>query len=787
MSSEALWQRLHHALAEAETLAAQLDDASPPPSTALRADVRDRLQRLVARLERGQTDRRPPPSPLDAVTADTLSQIVDHLPAMLFLKEPRELRMVLWNRAGEEIVGLPRQIMVGKTDFDLFPPEQARSFVDHDRRVLAGQPSDVEEPIDTPNGRRWLHTRKVALVDGDGRPQFLLGISQDITERRRAERELRRAKEAAETAALTRSAFLSNVSHELRTPLTLILGPVQLLLDRPDLAGDARAMLLRVQRNAVRLLEQVNDLLDLTRLEAGRLAPAWRRVDLDAIVSRIVDDARDLAAQRDLTLEFEQRIAPDAPERVPTDRRMLEKIVLNLLGNALKFTPPGGQIRVTLARDAARTVLAVRDTGVGISPDQLPNLFERFGQLDDPTTRRFAGSGLGLAIVKDFATLLGGDVEVESAPARGSTFTVTLPVDPAHQDAAPDQLDAITCSSLELRMGEAQPLHSEPAPVDGDELRPTLVLAEDNVELLRFVEHLLADEYRVHTADHGARALELSRTLRPDVVLSDIMMPELDGLALVAALRADPALAATPVVLLTARAGEESLVGSLETGADDYLAKPFSAAELRARLRSARRIRDAQRELALVNDELHRARHEQRRDDLLALAVPLLQALAGGCADPRVEATLARLDALERACGRAFGQTALASFLPRFVQQHGEGRWRVVADGARGPEPLALIAPEVLESALCTLLERLFGSRAVHLGCEAGRTGAQLMLRAEGLDAEALRARLAGRPREARSLAELLTRLELLAAQQTLCAAGGELEVEPPDTVVVRL
>ncbi len=506
--------------------------------------------------------------------------------------------------------------LLGKTDYDMgFPQEQADFFVKCDRQVMdTGQPLlDIEEPQEQPDGTHTLITSKVPLRDEDGRTIGLLGIYADITERKRMEEELRRAKEAAEAAARAKSEFLTVMSHELRTPLTLILGPIEALL-----AGEAgpcpplaNAHLERMRRNASRLLTLVSDILDFARFEEGRVEVVREPIDAAELVGLIVDDARPVAEQRGVELAFRSSLG--API-VHLDRRMFEKILLNLLGNALKFTPRGGRVEVTLRQEGTQLELAIEDNGPGIPLAEREKLFRRFQQLDSSATRQHEGTGIGLALVKEFAEVLGGSAGVDSEPGRGSRFWVRVPVGEAGSARAePRPLarsERLSWNSALISSRFHQGTPTAVAAVAASGGRPTVLVAEDNPDMRAYMAETLAGDCAVRAVANGRLALDAARAERPDVIVSDVMMPELDGIELVARLKADPALRRVPVILVTARAAREEVVSALNTGADDYLGKPFVAAELRARVRAAYRLHRLYHELEAKHHELQRAQDQ---------------------------------------------------------------------------------------------------------------------------------------------------------------------------------
>jgi signal transduction histidine kinase/DNA-binding response OmpR family regulator len=417
-------------------------------------------------------------------------------------------------------------------------------------------------------------------------------ISQAVSNVRAFEQERRRA---AELAALdqAKTNFFSNVSHEFRTPLTLILGPLEDLLESPELPAVERERLRPMHRNGLRLLKLVNTLLDFSRLESGRTGASYRPTDLADYTARLASTFRSAVERAGLELVVD---APPLPDPVQVDREMWEKIVLNLLSNAVKFTP-GGQIEVRVFAEAGMAVLTVRDTGVGVPPGEQPLLFDRFHRVQGAWSRSHEGTGIGLALVRELAELHGGSVAAESEMGHGSVFTVRIPFGTAH--LPPERLAeaaSLVVADVEPRLfveetswwsgDTTMPIGLEPPAATRDDHRGRILLADDNADLRDHVARLLRSYWEVTTAADGVTALELAARGRFDLVLTDVMMPRLDGFGLIAALRADERTRDVPIVVLSARAGEEASVEGLAAGADDYLVKPFSARDLVARVRA---------------------------------------------------------------------------------------------------------------------------------------------------------------------------------------------------------
>jgi signal transduction histidine kinase len=436
------------------------------------------------------------------------------------------------------------------------------------------------------------------------------------------EEERRRAEALAELDR-AKTAFFSNVSHELRTPLTLMLAPLDEILAAPEgeALPESRDLLTVVRRNGQRLLKLVNTLLDFSRLEAGRVQAVYEPVDLAAYTAELASQFRAAIEKAGLRLIVD---CPPLPEPVFVDRDMWEKIVLNLLSNAFKYTLQG-EIEVSLRAEGGAAVLAVRDTGTGIPAAELPSLFNRFHRVEGARGRTHEGTGIGLALVQELARLHGGTAGVESVLGDGSTFTVAIPLGKSHLPAdhvgaartlASTALgaDPFVEEALRWLPGEAFPLAVEAA-ADGP--RPRVLLADDNADMRDYVRRLLSAEYEVAAVADGEAALRAIAQRRPDLVLTDVMMPNLDGFGLLAALREDPERAAIPVILLSARAGEEARVEGLEAGADDYLIKPFSARELLARVAGTLALSRVRRE-ALAREEAILRETDRRKDEFLA-------------------------------------------------------------------------------------------------------------------------------------------------------------------------
>ncbi|GAB6987093.1 SpoIIE family protein phosphatase [Nocardioides pyridinolyticus] len=388
--------------------------------------------------------------------------------------------------------------------------------------------------------------------------------------------------------------FFANVSHELRTPLTLLLGPAEDALadDTTALPAPQRVRVETIARNGQRMLQLVNTLLDFSRLESGQARSSFRRTDLCSLTSELAAMFQSAAERAGLRLEIDC----EAGLMAYVDRDQWSKVVLNLISNALKFTFEGG-VSVRLGVEDEQAVLRVIDTGTGIPEADQPRLFERFHRVAGSRSRTHEGSGIGLALVAELVTAHGGSVEVDSVEGAGSTFLVRLPL--GHDHLPADQVEhetgvlAVAADGLTRSMvaqtlswlpDEARPRSELPDPA-GQGSRARVLVVDDNADMRAYIADLLRPEYDVAVAADGLDALAQMAEAAPDLVLTDVMMPRVDGFELLRRMQDDPALTAVPVVMLSARAGEEGTLEGLEAGANDYLAKPFSSRELLARVR----------------------------------------------------------------------------------------------------------------------------------------------------------------------------------------------------------
>jgi signal transduction histidine kinase len=407
----------------------------------------------------------------------------------------------------------------------------------------------------------------------------------------RANAEMSRLYDKTRELDQLKTQFFANVSHELRTPLALVLGPAEKLLAGSDLTAAARLDVEVVQRNARLLLKHVNDLLDVAKLEAGGMTAAFVDTDLSQLVRRMVSHFDSLARERRVRLTVDVPVAQGAQ----VDPEKIERVLLNLLSNAFKFTPRGGAIRCTL-RDggsAASVVLEVADSGPGIVAAHRAVVFERFRQIDGGSSRRAGGTGLGLAIAKDFVELHRGTIEISDAEEGGALVTVVLPRVALGGAPGEPQVGLVPrVSSVAIQLVE-QLRTRTPLPAIPSTAESLVLVVEDNPDMNRFVQESLSDEHRTEGCADGTAGLARAIELRPDLIVSDLMMPGLDGEALVQAVRSRPELEGIPILLLSAKTDDDLRIRLLREGAQDYVVKPFHVDELRARVRNLVFIRRA--------------------------------------------------------------------------------------------------------------------------------------------------------------------------------------------------
>ncbi|BAY75477.1 response regulator receiver sensor signal transduction histidine kinase [Nostoc linckia NIES-25] len=437
-------------------------------------------------------------------------------------------------------------------------------------------------------------------------------VTTAIANARAYQQERKRAEALAELDR-AKTAFFSNVSHEFRTPLTLMLNPLeQVITETQDLLNpQQREYLNIVQRNSLRLLKLVNTLLDFSHIEADRIQAVYQPTDLAQFTAELASVFRSAIETARMQLIVD---CPPLSELVYIDGEMWEKIVLNLISNAFKFTFEG-EIAVSLHQVDNLVELKVTDTGTGITDEELPQIFDRFHRIRGVKARSYEGSGIGLALVQELVCLHGGTVKVESVVGKGTTFTVTIPTGLSHLPSEQISSQRTLTSTLvgaalyvqeveqwiveggEREKGKGKKNSSHPSPLPLALSPSHILLVDDNADMRDYLKRLLSEKWQVTAVANGRDALNAIARQIPDLVLTDVMMPEVDGFQLLSALRANPLTKALPIILLSARAGEDAAIEGLQAGADDYLIKPFSARELITRV-------DSHLEIARLRQEL---------------------------------------------------------------------------------------------------------------------------------------------------------------------------------------
>lgn len=460
----------------------------------------------------------------------------------------------------------------------------------------------------------------------------------------RQRRELQQARDHLEGLDRVKSRFAANVHHELRTPLTLILAPLEAMIGGQfgELSEQQSRYLETMRVNAQRLLKLISNLLDLAKIETHSLRLRRQRLQVGRMLADLVTGALPLAERKEIRLEMSG--LDELPE-VNADFDAAEKILLNLLGNALKFTDRGGRIAVVGSAEDDGIHLVVSDDGPGIPEDKLEHIFDRFAQVDVSATRQHEGTGIGLALARELVELHGGRIWAESEGLEcGSQFHVVLPwgeADVAAEDTLVKEATGLESwrGALDAELDRSEKNEAGPAPAQpaaaSSEPRMRMLVAEDNAEMRDFLVTILASQYEVHTATNGREGLEAALAIRPDLVLTDIMMPEMSGTELCQALQADPRTKSIPVILLTAKDDQEMRVEGLLLGARDYVTKPFHPQELLARVHGVAKVQRLQRELSNRNTVLKSTVFELKETEVQLVQAERLAAvgeLAAGVA-----------------------------------------------------------------------------------------------------------------------------------------------------------
>jgi len=564
-----------------------------------------------------------------------LGNIIDALPFVLFVKDAATRRLVVANKTFADAFGVTKEWLLGKLDHDYFPQEQADSFVAIDSDILASKKMRSFEEVARASGvDRIFATRKLPLMDDSGEARYVLGVTEDITERKQNEEMLRASKaeleaankqlaasleeikrtravsarslasyqqralqmeiirqqnedldrlaqelalakrneeeraREAEAAVRLKSEFLANFSHEIRTPLNGIIGYCDLLMreEGSRLTAHGRRDLNVVKTNAKTLLALINDILDLSKIEAGKVDVVTEPVDVQELADECMATVKEYLKGKDVALTTH---IDGQASMLRTDALKLRQIMLNLLSNAAKFTDTG-EVALSMVPSGDEVVMTVEDTGVGIPADQLPFIFEKFRQVDGSTTRKVGGTGLGLAIVRELSRVLGGNVSVVSTLGRGTTFTVRLPNNMADR---PEDAPQVAVHERGVPVAEvAQHVSTLAQPGS------TVLVVDDDPLIQQLVTGQLEPAgFKVVVAEDGIAALKRARELRPQAILLDIHLPKLDGWSVLSQLKGDQSLATIPVILISV---EEQRARGFSLGACEYLVKPVEPERL---------------------------------------------------------------------------------------------------------------------------------------------------------------------------------------------------------------
>lgn len=488
-----------------------------------------------------------------------LDAMIENLPNMVFLKDAAELRFVRLNRAAEELLGIPRSELLGKNDYDFFPESEADFFTQKDREVLAaGQMVEIEaEPIQTRNlGARLLHTKKIPLFDDAGKPAYLLGISEDVTDRVESQQAIRHARDEAEAANHAKSEFLARMSHELRTPLNAILGFAQLL--ERSASEEQQEIVGPIIKSGRHLLQLINEVLDISQIEAGRLAMSLDSVDVWSVVEEACSIIAPSASERSVVVET---VRDGRDPCVMADRRRLLQVIVNLCANAVKYNKPGGRVTVSVRESTDTVAIAIADTGSGIDPGRIEELFAPFSRLD--ASEEIEGTGLGLFLSKRLVEAMNGTINARSVRERGTTLTVEIPV--ADMKPSPDSSTSIAGHVTRQ---------------DEDKLR--VLYIEDNISNIQLMRATcrLWPGVALEVAMDGVSGLNAATDSPPDLVLLDLHLPDMSGHEVLRQLKGASITAGVPVVILSANAMPNAMQETMRQGAVAYLTKPFEIDQL---------------------------------------------------------------------------------------------------------------------------------------------------------------------------------------------------------------
>jgi|JI9StandDraft_2_1071091.scaffolds.fasta_scaffold03152_5 PAS domain S-box-containing protein len=496
-----------------------------------------------------------------------LESIVDNIPSFIFVKRASDLRFVLFNRAAEKFLGKDRKDLIGKNDFEIFKRSQAIKLTKKDREVLE-KPGEIDthtEQINTKMGKRVLNAKKLALLNEKGEPMYLLGITEDVTEEKLAEAELKLAKEDAAAANIAKSQFLANMGHELRTPLNGVIGFSDLLL-KTNLNETQIQYTRTIFRSANSLLQLLNDILSVSTLEENKLVLHIEKTNLIELINQSSDVIQFAAMEKNLKVII--TILPETPDFIWVDPVRLKQVFLNLLSNAVKYTE-AGEIEIKIETKSynpqskeVEILFAVRDTGIGISVDDYEKIFESFSQVDASYNRKYGGAGLGLAISKRLLALMQTNLEIKSEPNKGSTFYFTIKTTAEYSDSS----RKISITENYERTNVA---------LESKEFK-VLIVDDDiiNMFLAKTIIKNILPNAIIYEAENGKDAVEQFTKVSPDIIFMDIQMPEMDGYEATYEIRQLEIERKIPIIAVTAGMQEGNEQNYLKSGMDDYTSKP---------------------------------------------------------------------------------------------------------------------------------------------------------------------------------------------------------------------
>jgi PAS domain S-box-containing protein len=507
-----------------------------------------------------------PPMPTDREHL-YMATLLENIPDKVYFKD-KESRFLRVNRSFIKTYSKgENDILVGKTDFDIFTEEHARPAYDGEQRIIStGEPIiNLTEKETMPDGTvSWGLTTKIPVRNDAGEVIGTLGVTKDITQLKETEIELGRARDAAIESSRIKSEFLANMSHEIRTPMNGVIGMTGLLLDT-ELTAVQREFAETIRNSADSLLTIINDILDFSKIEAGKLS--FETLDFDLVET--VEGALDMFAERARFkgIELASEVPADIPARLRGDAGRLRQVITNLLGNGIKFTDKG-EVVVRLAKESETDKdvvisFSVKDTGIGIPEEVQNRLFQAFTQADNSTTRRFGGTGLGLAISKQLVAMMGGEIGVKSEPGKGSTFWFT--------------------ARLGKQMGPPEPI---PSIYFRDLFDLRVLVVDDNATNRQILRHqLFAWKMQKGSASNGFEALDLLRTAAKEgkpyeLALLDMQMPEMDGMTLAKSIKADPLISSTRLIILTSMGYAHTQEELKAAGVDAFLVKPVKQSRL---------------------------------------------------------------------------------------------------------------------------------------------------------------------------------------------------------------